>query len=54
VVVPEIHGEQQLLFLMRSVVLSNNFQDGFRGQGDYDLRNNVGGSAIQTQEKWLL
>ncbi len=32
-------------------VLSINFQDGFRDQGDYDLRNNVGGSAIQTRQK---
>jgi hypothetical protein len=32
-------------------VLSGNFQDGFRNEGDYDLRNNTGSSATQARKK---
>jgi len=32
-------------------LLSSNFQDGFRNQGDFDLRNNAGSSLIQARKK---
>ena len=32
-------------------VLSNNFNDGFRDQGDYDLRNNAADSATQESRR---
>ncbi len=32
-------------------VLSANFQDGFRDQGDFDLRNNAGNSVSQIRKK---
>jgi len=32
-------------------VLSNSFVDGFRNQGDYDLRNNTGSSVTQARKK---
>lgn len=32
-------------------VLSNNFVDGFRNQGDYDIRNNAGNLTNQEARK---
>ncbi len=32
-------------------LLSGNFQDGFRDQGDFDLRNNAGSSVTQNRKK---